>query len=232
MAEADVTPDAKHQPYTDRRHAGMDLAAHLQPMRGRSDVVVIALPRAGVLVAYEVATALSLPLDVLLVRKLGVPEHPELAMGAIATRGVVVLDDDVVSSYSVPGDAIDRLARREQVELEMRGRTYREGRPSLELRHRVVVLVDDGLSTLSTMRAAIQAVRAHRPSRVVVAMPVAASEICRELLDVADEVVRAREPERFAAAGAWYTDFSQTASDRDVRDLLRSAAGNAVSASQ
>ena len=227
-----MKPDGKHQPYTDRRHAGTDLAAHLQPFRGRSDVVVIALPRAGVLVAYEVATALSLRLDVLLVRKLGVPEHPELAMGAIATRGVLVLDDDVVSSYSVPDDAIDRLARREQVDLEMRGRTFREGRASLELRHRVVILVDDGLSTLATMRAAIQAVRAHEPSRVIVAMPVAAAETCAALREVADEVVCAREPERFAAAGAWYTDLSQTASDRDVRELLRSAAGKFVSTSQ
>lgn len=226
-----MIPDAKHQPYTDRRHAGTDLAAHLGPMRGRSDAVVIALPRASVLVAYEVATELSLPLDVLMVRKLGVPEHPELAMGAIATGGVLVLDDDVVSAYSVPGDAIDRLARREQVDLETRERTYREGRPSLELRHRLVILVDDGLSTMPTMRAAIQAVRAHQPSRVVVAMPVASAEICRELLEVADEVVCARAPERFAAAGAWYSDLSQTANDREVRELLRSAAGKVVAAS-
>ena len=209
--------------YADRRQAGVALAARLAHLAGRRDVVVLALPRGGVPVAYEVARALDAPLDVFLVRKLGLPGHPELAMGAIASGGVRVLNDDVVSWYRIPDAAIERVAREEQVELERRERAYRDGRPPLELRDRVVLLIDDGLATGSTMRAAVQAVRAHRPVRVIVAVPVGAPDTCREFVDVADEIVCAREPDRFVAVGQWYDDFSQTP-DEEVHDLLRAAA--------
>jgi putative phosphoribosyl transferase len=210
------------QAYTDRRHAGVELAAHLTQLKGRDDVVVLALPRGGVPVAYEVARALDAPLDVFLVRKLGLPGHPELAMGAIATGGVRVLNDDVVSWYRIPGAVIDQVARQEQAELERRERAYREGRPQVQLRDRVVLLIDDGLATGSTMKAAVEAVRAHAPSRIIVAVPVGSPDTCREFSDVADEIVCARKPDRFAAVGQWYRDFSQTTDD-EVRDLLHHA---------
>ena len=205
--------------YRDRRHAGAELAPRLTRLEGRPDVVVLALPRGGVPVAYEVARALGAPLDVFLVRKLGLPGHPELAMGAIATGGVRVLNDDVVSWYGISGAAIDQVARVEQVELERRERVYRNGRPPVELRDRIVVLVDDGLATGSTMKAAVQAVRAHAPARIVVAVPVGSPETCQEFAEVADEIVCARTSDDFTAVGEWYHDFSQT-SDDEVRELL------------
>jgi predicted phosphoribosyltransferase len=209
----------RNQPYNDRRHAGAVLAGRLQHFKGRNDVVVLALPRGGVPVAHEVARALDAPLDVFLVRKLGVPGHRELAMGAIASGGVRVLNEDVVAAYRLSEAAIDAVARTEQVELERREREYREGRAPVELRARTVVLVDDGLATGATMKAAVEAVRAHDPARIVVAVPVGSPETCREFADVADEIVCARAPEYFAAVGQWYRDFSQT-SDEEVRALL------------
>jgi putative phosphoribosyl transferase len=213
----------EQQPYADRREAGIELAKRLSQFKGRGDVVVLALPRGGVPVAYEIARALEAPLDVFLVRKLGLPGHPELAMGAIASGGVRVLNNDVVSWYRIPDAVIDDVADEEKVELARRERTYREGRAPVELQNRVVLLVDDGLATGSTMKAAVEAVRARAPSRIVVAVPVGSPETCHEFTEVADEIVCARAPNRFAAVGQWYRDFSQT-TDEEVRELLHGAA--------
>ena len=206
-------------PYADRREAGAELADRLRAWRGRDDVVVLGLPRGGVPIAFEVAAAIGAPLDVFVVRKLGVPGHPELAMGAIASGGVRVLNSDVLAWYSLPETAIDQVARVEELELERREREYRAGRPLVNVAGRNVVLVDDGLATGSTMKAAVQAIRALNPERIIVAAPVGASDTCRALEAVADEVVCARTPEPFSAVGLWYRDFSQT-SDEEVRQLL------------
>jgi putative phosphoribosyl transferase len=212
-----------YEPFTDRRDAGRVLASKLQKYAGRNDVVVLALPRGGVPVAYEVATALGAPLDVFLVRKLGTPGQPELAMGAIASGGVRVLNEDVVGWYGISDDAIENVAREEAGELTRRERAYRENRVAPVLANRLVILVDDGLATGSTMRAAAQAVRLQRPSAVVVAVPVGARQTCSELSTVADEVICARVPEPFSAVGQWYLDFNQTEDD-EVRALLRKIA--------
>lgn len=207
-------------PFADRHEAGRELASHLQSYRGRRDVVVLALPRGGVPVAFEVAEALEAPLDVFVVRKLGMPGHEELAMGAIASGGIRVINADVVRWARIPDSVIEAVARHEQIELERREREYRQGRPAANLDRKLVILVDDGLATGSTMRAAVQAVRAHHPERVIVAVPVGAPDTCLQFDDVADETVCARTPERFSAVGLWYRDFSQT-SDEEVRTLLR-----------
>jgi putative phosphoribosyl transferase len=159
-------------------------------------------------------------LDVFLVRKLGMPAHRELAMGAIASGGVRVLNEDVVAAYRLSEETINAVARAEQAELERRERTYRDGRGAVALRDRIVLLIDDGLATGASMKAAVEAVRAHDPARIVVAVPVGSPETCLEFADVADEIVCARAPEYFAAVGQWYRDFSQT-SDEEVRELLR-----------
>jgi predicted phosphoribosyltransferase len=182
--------------------------------------VVLALPRGGVPVAYEVARALAAPLDVFLVRKLGLPDRPELAMGAIASGGVRVLNDDVVQWYRIPDSIVESVAAHEQAELERREAAYRHGRGSTDLKDRIVLLVDDGLATGSSMKAAVQAVRAHEPKRVVVAVPVGAPDTCRELAELADEVICARMPHPFSAVGQWYRDFSQT-TDAEVQALLQ-----------
>jgi putative phosphoribosyl transferase len=210
-------PDNR-RPYENRREAGRELAARLARYTG-PDTVVLALPRGGVPVGYEVARALEAPLDVFLVRKLGVPGHRELAMGAIASGGVRVLNDDVVGWYGIAASAIEQVAREEQIELERRERAYRSGRPPIPLEGRTVVLVDDGLATGSTMRAAVQAIRAQRPGRIVVAVPVGAPDTCRQFSDIADEVICARTPEPFSAVGLWYRDFTPT-NDGQVRELL------------
>jgi predicted phosphoribosyltransferase len=212
----------ERRPYRDRRHAGAQLALRLRHYRQQRGVVVLALPRGGVPVGYEVARALEAPLDVFLVRKLGLPGYGELAMGAIASGGVRVLSDDVVSWYRIPVHVIDDVTRNEQAELERRERAYRGGRPPVDLTNRVVILVDDGLATGSTMKAAVAAVRARSPSRVVIAVPVGSAETCQELADLADEAVCARAPARFVAVGEWYLDFSQTTDD-EVRKLLHPA---------
>jgi predicted phosphoribosyltransferase len=208
------------EPFADRREAGATLAQRLQAYKDRDDVVVLALPRGGVPVAFEVARALGAPLDVFVVRKLGLPGHRELAMGAIASGGVRILNDDVVQWYGIPTAAIDAVAREEQSELERRERLYRADLPPLDLRGRVVLLIDDGLATGSTMKAAVEAVRLHQPSRIVVAVPVGSPETCQEFSQAADEIVCARTPQPFSAVGQWYRDFSET-SDDEVRRLLR-----------
>jgi predicted phosphoribosyltransferase len=213
--------------FADRREAGVVLADRLEQFAGRRDVVVLALPRGGVPVGYEVARALGAPLDVFVVRKLGLPGHPELAMGAIASGGVRVLNEDVLESIAVSQAAIDAVTRTEQLELERRERAYRDGRPLVPIEGRVVVLVDDGLATGSTMRAAVLAVRRLRPARVVVAVPVGAWQTCEDLREVADEVACAFTPEPFRAVGLWYADFAQT-TDAEVRQLLALAASSAT----
>ena len=210
--------------YRNRRHAGAELAARLAHLAGRTDVVILALPRGGVPVGYDVAHALGAPLDVFLVRKLGVPGRRELAMGAIASGGVRVVNADVVAWYGLTEADLRDAARAEQVELERQERRYREGRPVPAVRDRVVVLVDDGLATGSTMKAAVQAVRAQGPARVVVAVPVGAPQTCRDLAALADEVVCPRTPSDFSAVGEWYEDFSPTTDD-EVRELLAMAPG-------
>jgi predicted phosphoribosyltransferase len=206
-------------PFRDRRHAGRDLAQRLAGFKGRADVVVLALPRGGVPVAYEVARALGAPLDVFLVRKLGLPGHPELAMGAIASGGTRVINDDVVTHLRVPPDVIDAVAIKEQAELERRERAYRDARPPLDVANRVVILVDDGLATGSSMKAAVAALRAQHPARIVVAVPVGAPQTCAEFTTMADDIVCAQTPRHFSAVGQWYEDFSQT-TDQEVHDLL------------
>jgi predicted phosphoribosyltransferase len=214
------------EPYENRQHAGVVLAHELEHYRGRHDVVVLGLPRGGVPVAHEVARALEAPLDVFIVRKLGVPAHRELAMGAIASGGVRVLNRDVVDAYGLSDASIDEVVRDEAAELERRERTYREGRAALELSGRIVLLVDDGLATGASMKAAVEAVRLRGPARIVVAVPVGSPETCREFAGIADEIVCVRTPEYFSAVGQWYRDFSQT-SDEEVRQLLHEDAAAA-----
>jgi predicted phosphoribosyltransferase len=205
--------------FADRAAAGRALAERLRPFAGRSDVVVLALPRGGVPVAYEVARALGAPLDVFLVRKLGAPGQEELAMGAIATGGVRVLNEEVVGVLQVPDEEIDRVAAREMRELQRRERLYRDDRPPPEVRGRTVILIDDGLATGSTMRAAVAALRQQGPRRVVVAVPVAAAETAEEFQREVDHLVCVLTPEPFYSVGSWYRDFSQT-TDAEVRELL------------
>jgi putative phosphoribosyl transferase len=205
--------------FRDRHEAGAALAVKLGALARRPDVIVLALPRGGVPVGYEVAVALDVPLDVFTVRKLGVPGHPELAMGAIASGGVQVLNDEVIQWLRPSPDVVGRVARAEMAELDRRERLYRGGRPPLEVEQKTVVLVDDGLATGSTMRAAVQAVRRLNAGRVVVASPVGANDTCVMMRQVADEVVCVLSPDRFVAVGAWYLDFSET-SDDEVRRLL------------
>ena len=186
-------------------------------------MIVLGLPRGGVPVAYEVARALGAPLDVFVVRKLGMPGQSELALGAIASGGIQVFNQSLIRRAGLPNEAIKRVALREQEELRRRERVYRGDRPAPELRGKVVILVDDGLATGATMRAAVQAVRERNPARVIAAVPTAAIEVCDALREEADEVVCAFTPEPFNAVGLWYEDFTQT-SDAEVRRLLRLAA--------
>lgn len=217
--------------FADRAEAGQLLAGRLSGYANRPGVVVLALPRGGVPVAYEVARALRAPLDVFLVRKLGTPGHEELAMGAIASGGVRVLNATVVRELGLPSAEIDRVAAREQEELERRERAYRDGRPPAGVRGRTVILVDDGLATGSTMRAAVRALRREGPSRIVVAVPVSAPQACDELGGEADEIVCLMTPEPFMAVGLWYRDFTPTTDD-EVRDLLARAARDLAEAGQ
>jgi len=213
--------------FRDRRDAGRLLAAKLGAYAGRPDVLVLALPRGGVPVAYEVARALSAPLDVFLVRKLGVPGHEELAMGAVATGMVRVLNDQIVRGLRIPNEVIDAVAAREQEELARRERLYRGNRPPPDVRGRTVILVDDGLATGATMLAAVKALRQQQPSRIVVAVPIAAPETCEQLGAEVDDIICAVTPEPFYAVGLWYEDFSQTTDD-EVRDLLARSAEQAA----
>jgi len=214
--------------FHDRYDAGRQLAARLTHYGGREDVVVLALPRGGVPVGYEVAEALGAPLDVFLVRKLGTPGHDELAMGAIASGGDRVLNEEVVRRLRASDQTIARVEIEERRELERQEREYRRGRPLLDVRGKTVILVDDGLATGSTMRAAVAALRRLGPARIVVAVPVGAPETCAEFASEADEAICAREPDPFYAVGIWYEDFSQT-SDEEVRELLADARVSAPS---
>jgi putative phosphoribosyl transferase len=207
--------------FANRREAGRALAASLQLYAGRDDIVILGLPRGGVPVAHEVAVALRAPLDVFVVRKLGVPGHPELAMGALASGGIRVLTE-TATAYDVSPDDIEAVTRREQQELERREAAYRGDRPLLAVDGKIVILVDDGLATGATMQAAVAAVRRLRPHRVIVAVPVGARDSCDELSDLADAVVCPRTPFPFSAVGLWYDDFSQT-TDEEVRELLLEA---------
>jgi len=202
--------------------AGKQLAKRLTDFADRDDVLVLALPRGGVPVAYEVAKALQVPMDIFLVRKLGVPGHEELAMGAISTGGVRVLNDDIVSYLRIPRDVIDAVAAGELKELERREREYRGDRPEPDVRGKTVILIDDGLATGSTMRAAAAALRQQNPTRIIVAVPVSAPQTCDEYRMGVDEIICARTPEPFFGVGMWYEDFSQTTDD-EVRDLLGKA---------
>jgi len=205
--------------FRDRRHAGEALGKRLEEYATRTDPVVLGLPRGGVPVAFEVARALAAPLDVAVVRKLGVPRREELAMGAIASGDVRVLNQDVVRSLRIPPEVIEQAVRAESAKLERREKLYRRGRPAVDLSGRVAILVDDGLATGSTMRAAIESARRHDPAEIVVAVPVAAPSTCDALRVVADEVVCLITPKNLHAVGLWYEDFAQT-SDDDVADLL------------
>lgn len=209
--------------YRDRIEAGKRLAEYLQDYANRDDVLVLALPRGGVPVACEVAAALHAPLDIFLVRKLGVPGQEELAMGAIATGGVRVLNQDVVRYLHIPDEVIDAVAADEERELERRERLYRDDRSPLDVRGRTVILVDDGLATGSTMRAAAAALRKKQPARIVVGVPVSAAETCDEFRMEVDEIICAAMPDPFHGVGLWYKDFSQT-TDQEVRDLLKDSA--------
>ena len=205
--------------FEDRRHGGRVLASHLRRLRGHPDAIVLGLPRGGVVVAAEVASELGLPLDVCVVRKLGVPGHEELAFGAIASGGVEVRNPDVMAYLEGEEPRLQAVVEHERAELSRRERAYRGGRPEPELAGRTVILVDDGLATGATMRAAVSALRQRGPARVVVAVPVGSVEACAELDALADEVVCVAMPRDFGGGGAWYHDFRQTTDD-EVRELL------------
>lgn len=207
--------------YQDRQEAGQVLADLLAGYAGRPDVQVLALPRGGVPVAFEVATRLGAPLDIFLVRKLGVPGHPELAMGAIAENGARVLNPDIVGYLGISDTMIDQVADAEQQEMQRRERAYRDGRAAPDIGGKIVLLVDDGLATGATMKAAVQGLRQQQPARLVVAVPVGAPETCEELTHLADEVICALTPDDFQAVGLWYAQFNQTTDEEVVRLLGR-----------
>jgi putative phosphoribosyl transferase len=208
--------------FADRAEAGRELAAALSDYRDRDDVIVLALPRGGVPVAFEVARELHAPLDVFVVRKLGLPAQPELAMGAIASGGIQVLNDEVVNALGVPQETIEKVAAREREELARRERLYRGERSGQSVEGKTVILIDDGVATGSTMRAAIKALREQKPAELVVAVPVAPPETVEALRKEADNVVCTRTPEPFLALGAWYASFPQTP-DAEIQDLLARA---------
>lgn len=207
-------------PYRDRREAGRVLARALQHYRGRAGLLVLALPRGGVAVGFEVAHALEAPLDVFVVRKLGFPGHEEYAMGAIASGGVRVMNP--LPGADVPADAVARVVAREETELARRERLYRGDRPRIDVRGRTVIVVDDGLATGSTMRAAVMALRQQHPAHLAIAVPVGAPETCRALRQEADALVCPAMPDPFHAVGRWYREFPQ-ATDQEVHELLEEA---------
>ena len=210
--------------FRDRRDAGQRLASELHTYAGRPDVIILALPRGGVPVGFEIAKALHLPLDVFVVRKLGLPWQEELAMGALASGGVRVLDEELIRVARVSEADLDRVTSVEQAELTRREKRYRGERPFPNLRGKTVILVDDGLATGSTMRAAVTALRKEEPHSVIVAVPVAAPETCDAFHDIADDIICAETPEPFHAVGLWYDDFSQTTDD-EVHALLEHSRG-------
>lgn len=208
--------------FRNRQDAGQKLAEKLTEYADRDDVLVLALPRGGVPVAYEVSERLNAPLDVFLVRKLGVPRQEELAMGAIASNGVRVLNQSVILQLRIPDAVIDRVAENEQRELERREREYRDALPPPDVEGKIVIVIDDGLATGATMRAAALALKMQNPQKVVVAAPVAALETCEEFAREVGEIVCAATPEPFHGVGMWYEDFSQT-TDEEVRELLQAS---------
>lgn len=213
--------------FHDRDEAGRLLGRELKKRLGaRDDVVVLALPRGGVPIGFRVAEEIGAPLDVFIVRKLGVPGHEELAMGAIASGGVRVMNEQVMQHLPIPAEMIEAVAQREQAELERRERDYRGDRPPVDVRGKTVIVVDDGLATGSTMRAAVQALRKMNPRAIIVAVPVAARDTCERLRRDVDDILCLRTPEPFDAVGLWYEDFSQT-SDEEVHDLLERAGAKA-----
>ncbi|HEX7859163.1 MAG TPA: phosphoribosyltransferase [Verrucomicrobiae bacterium] len=208
--------------YRDRRDAGRELANALRLYAHRDDVIVLALPRGGVPVAYEIARELQVSMDIFLVRKLGVPWHEELAMGAIATGGVRVLNEAVIRQLKISPEQIEAVAEEQQRELLRREEEYRGGHTPPDLHHKICILVDDGLATGASMRAAVEALKLHSPAKIIVAVPVGAPDTCSELKHQVDELVCGRTPGEFRAVGAWYRDFSQT-TDEEVRNLLKDA---------
>jgi predicted phosphoribosyltransferase len=220
MRERSIDDTIPAMIFLDRREAGRTLGAELASYAGRNDVTVLGLPRGGVPVAFEVALALNAPLDVFLVRKLGSPGREELAMGAIASGGVRVLNPSVIRPLRISAGDIERAANREERELRRREVAYRGDRPSLDLHGRIAILVDDGLATGSSMRAAVEAVRMLAPARIVVAVPVAPSSTAQEMRRIADDVVVVASPEPFEAVGRFYEEFDQT-TDEEVRELLQ-----------
>lgn len=208
--------------FSDRRDAGRVLARELTAYAGRSDVIVLALPRGGVPVAYEVALALNAPLDIFIVRKLGLPGHEELAIGAIASGGVRVLNEDIIHALNIPEAMINRVAQQELQELGRREQLYRGDRPMLDVQDKTVILIDDGLATGASMRAAVSGVRTQHPARIVIAVPTAAPETCNAFEFEVDEIVCAMTPEPFFGVGKWYENFSQI-TDEEVHTLLEEA---------
>jgi len=209
--------------FQNRTEAGRRLAAALVRYAGRHDVLVLGLPRGGVPVAFEIASALDAPLDVFVVRKLGLPGHEEFGIGAIASGGMRIVDESVLRAYGVDADTLDQITTRELRELGRREQLYRDGRPFPAIENRIVILVDDGLATGSTMRAAVAALREKRPREIVVAVPVGARETCAAMAALADEVICLEMPDPFYAVGLWYMNFEQTEDD-EVHDLLERAA--------
>lgn len=209
--------------FPNRNEAGRALARNLSHYADCRDVVVLALPRGGVPVGFEIARALHAPLDVFVVRKLGTPQYQELAMGAIASGGTLVLNESVVAQLRITAEDIDDVSRREHDELQRREQAFRNGRPLMPVSDRICLLVDDGLATGSTMRAAVMALRKQNPKRIVIAVPVASAETCREFEPLVEEVVCPYTPEPFIAVGRWYDDFTQL-TDEEVRDYLERAA--------
>lgn len=207
--------------FTNRRHAGRLLAQELQQYARRDDVLVLALPRGGVPVAYEIAEALDAPLDIMVVRKLGVPWFEELAMGAVA-RGGMVVSREIMENFRISEAALEQTAERERQEVERRENLYRAGHPPPDLHGRTVILVDDGLATGASMQAALEATRRQQPARIVIAVPVGAADTCRRFAALADETVCLLAPDSFRAVGMWYKDFNQT-SDEEVMSLLEQA---------
>ncbi len=206
--------------FENRGAAGQTLATRLAQYANRPEVLVLALPRGGVPVGYEVARALHVPLDVFVVRKIGVPSQPELAMGAIASGGMEVINESTIRAMDIDEDTFRTVAAAEHVELERREKAYRGQRPPLDVSNRIIILIDDGLATGSSMRVAVLALRQKNPKRIIVAVPVGAPGACETLGQIADEVICLRMPEPFHAIGLWYEDFSQTTDD-EVRTMLQ-----------
>lgn len=211
----------KIEQFYDRQEAGRMLAEQLKSYAHKSDVMVLALPRGGVPVAYEIARALAVPLDVFIVRKLGVPGQEELAMGAIAVDGIIVFNDEIIAGLNIPTSVIENVIQSEQKELQRRQITYRGHRAFPNLKDKTIILVDDGIATGATMRAAIKALQQKKPARIIVAVPVAAIETCKEISVLVDKFICLLRPKHFYGVGAWYTHFLQT-TDEEVHELLAS----------